>query len=130
MRHRLGPVRFAALYLASVLAGSFGALLGRCANRIGGGRFTLDGQTHQLATNDQGSTLHGGPRGFGLQPWHVIAAEGGDSPRLALELVSPDGDEALELRYFGPEERPPPLRPCCAAKLRDAFAPPGPPFVR
>ena len=67
----------------------------RCANRIGGRRFTLDGQEYQLATNDRGSTLHGGPRGFGLRPWQVTAAEGGDQPRLALELVSPDGDEGF-----------------------------------
>ncbi|MGH7061106.1 MAG: aldose epimerase family protein, partial [Stellaceae bacterium] len=38
--------------------GAFGALLGRNANRIAGGNFTLDGHTYRLATNDGTSTLH------------------------------------------------------------------------
>ena len=72
--------------------GSFGALLGRCANRIAGAQFTLDGRTYHLSANDRGSTLHGGPGGFGLVPWRVVGSEGGDAPSLALEYVSPDGD--------------------------------------
>ena len=48
--------------------GGFGALLGRNANRIGGGRFAIDGRTYQAATNDGKNTLHGGPRGFDKQP--------------------------------------------------------------
>ena len=42
--------------------GAFGALLGRNANRIAGGTFSVDGRSYQLPTNDRGSTLHGGPR--------------------------------------------------------------------
>lgn len=75
--------------------GSFGAVLGRCANRIGGARFTLDGRAYQLAANDRGSTLHGGPGGFGLALWRVEEAEGGDSPRLVLSHLSPDGDQGF-----------------------------------
>lgn len=72
--------------------GSFGALLGRCANRIGGGRFTLDGRTWHLATNNGDSTLHGGPRGFGTLLWRVTEAT---PTRLALALDSPDGDQGF-----------------------------------
>ncbi len=75
--------------------GSFGAVLGRCANRIGGGRFELDGRTYQLATNDRGNTLHGGPVGFGEVLWRVEEAHGGEAPRLALSHVSPDGEQGF-----------------------------------
>jgi aldose 1-epimerase len=71
---------------------AFGALLGRCANRIAGGAFTLDGRTHELATNDRGATLHGGPVGFARVLWRRVAA----SPeRLVLAHVSPDGDQGF-----------------------------------
>jgi aldose 1-epimerase len=69
--------------------GSFGAVLGRCANRIAGARFRLDGQTHSLPANDGANTLHGGPNGFGLRAWTV--REAGDT-ELTLDLLSPDGD--------------------------------------
>jgi mutator protein MutT len=45
------------------------------------------------------------------------------------QLVA-DGEEALAVRYFGPHDPLPPLRPCCAAKLRDAFSPAAAPFLR
>ncbi len=75
--------------------GSFGAVLGRCANRIAGGRFTLDGHAYQLAVNDGGNTLHGGPCGFARNLWQVERAAGGAAPELALLLVSPDGDQGF-----------------------------------
>jgi len=43
---------------------------------------------------------------------------------------TPDAEEALAVRFFGAEEEPPPLRLCCQAKLRDAFAWRGEVFVR
>jgi aldose 1-epimerase len=72
----------------------FGAVVGRYANRIGGGRFTLDGRTHQLPVNDRGHTLHGGPEGFHRKVWQARAASaGGDGGvSLVLTLHSPDGD--------------------------------------
>jgi aldose 1-epimerase len=72
--------------------GSFGALLGRNANRIAGGSVTIDGQTFSLSKNENGSTLHGGAVGFGKQFWSVVSAtrEG-----IALRLVSPDGDQGF-----------------------------------
>jgi aldose 1-epimerase len=74
---------------------NFGALVGRCANRIRGGRFTLDGQPLQLTRNDGANALHGGPLGFGQRWWAInplpVAADG--STALELALTSDDGDE-------------------------------------
>lgn len=75
--------------------GSFGALLGRCANRIAGGAFDLDGVRHELSRNDGASTLHGGADGFGTRFWTVTGASDGPSPRLSLRLVSVDGDQGF-----------------------------------
>ena len=72
--------------------GSFGALLGRDANRIADGRLTIDGVTYSLSTNENGSTLHGGAQGFDKQFWSVAAAE---PTRLVLTLTSPDGDQGF-----------------------------------
>ncbi len=49
----------------------YGAVAGRYANRIAGGRFTLDGETFQLTTNENGNSLHSGPDGFDQQFWTV-----------------------------------------------------------
>ena len=67
----------------------FGALVGRVANRIGGGVFEMDGHRYQLATNEGAHTLHGGPQGLGRLVW---AAEI-DSRHNAVvfTLRSPDG---------------------------------------
>jgi aldose 1-epimerase len=70
----------------------FGALLGRNANRIGGGRFTLDGKTYHLSKNENGSTLHGGAVGFDKVIWDVTDI---DAMRLVLRHVSPDGDQGF-----------------------------------
>lgn len=72
--------------------GAFGALLGRCANRIGGGAFTLDGQQYRLAVNEGNNTLHGGPRGFDKLLWTVESAA---DRELVLSLTSPDGDQGF-----------------------------------
>lgn len=71
---------------------SFGALLGRTANRIGGGAFTLDGHTYRLSKNEEHATLHGGRQGFDKLLWRV--EEAGDT-HLILALVSPDGDQGF-----------------------------------
>jgi aldose 1-epimerase len=72
--------------------GSFGALLGRTANRIGGGAFTLEGHTYDLLKNEEHATLHGGRQGFDKLFWRV--EEAGDT-HLLLALVSPDGDQGF-----------------------------------
>lgn len=68
----------------------FGAVAGRVANRVRGGRFTLDGETHQLALNQEGRHhLHGGgPAGFGKQPWTLAHH---DATTATLVHVSPAG---------------------------------------
>ncbi|MGJ7041782.1 aldose 1-epimerase [Shinella sp. BE166] len=67
----------------------FGATPGRCANRIAGGRFSIDGQDFQLERNERGVThLHGGSDGTGRQNWHV-AGQGADF--VTLTLTDPSG---------------------------------------
>ncbi len=69
-----------------------GALVGRYANRIAHGRFTLDGRTHRVPANDRGHALHGGPDGFHRRLWRATPRPGPDAAALHLELRSPDGD--------------------------------------
>jgi aldose 1-epimerase len=71
---------------------SFGALLGRYANRIAGGRFSLDGQEFALARNDGAHTLHGGHGGFHSVIWDVLAQS---QTELVLQHISPDGDQGF-----------------------------------
>lgn len=70
--------------------GYLGALIGRFGNRIGGASFELDGRRYELYKNDGGNHLHGGRRGFDKRIWKIEAR---DDTRLALSLVSEDGDE-------------------------------------
>ncbi len=72
--------------------GSFGALLGRCANRIAGGRFTLDGIIYELSQNNDGATLHGGKIGFSKVIWETIRYT---PTHLHLRFISPDGDQGF-----------------------------------
>lgn len=67
-----------------------GALIGRYANRIGGGRFSLEGKEYRLYTNNGPNHLHGGLRGFDKQLWTVRSLT---ESSVTLTLTSPDGDE-------------------------------------
>lgn len=68
---------------------SFGAVVGRHANRIEKGTFTLNGNTYQLAINNGPNHLHGGLRGFHYYNWD--SAITGNSVRFT--RISPDGEE-------------------------------------
>lgn len=70
----------------------WGATIGRYGNRIGEGRFTLDGKTYQLPLNDHGQTLHGGGKGFDVQNWKLESVKSGKIATAVFSLVSPDGD--------------------------------------
>ena len=72
--------------------GSFGAVLGRCANRIGGARFMLDDHTYYLVANDGPSTLHGGAFGFGKLMWTLLEVS---DDAVLLQLISPDDDQGF-----------------------------------
>lgn len=72
----------------------FGCVVGRYANRIARGRFTLDGVTYQLACNDGPNHLHGGEVGFDKRVWSSSTRESDQGePVLDLLLISPDGDQ-------------------------------------
>ncbi len=68
----------------------FGALIGRCANRIGMGRFQLDGTTYQLSQNIAPNHLHGGINSFSHQVWTPFKYT---RDTLELQYISPDREE-------------------------------------
>jgi aldose 1-epimerase len=70
----------------------FGATVGRYANRIRGGKFSLDGKSYQLATNDGPNHLHGGVRGLDKVVWKIDSVKSGSPSSVVLSHASPDGD--------------------------------------
>jgi aldose 1-epimerase len=71
----------------------FGATIGRYANRIAGGRFSVAGRVYQLARNAPPNAEHGGEQGFDRRNWTIEGTHTGDEAALMLSLVSPDGDQ-------------------------------------
>ena len=71
----------------------FGAIVGRFANRIARGHFTLDGKTYTLAVNNGVNALHGGLVGFDKVVWHAEPLSAPTSAGLLLTHTSPDGDQ-------------------------------------
>lgn len=79
----------------------FGACCGRFANRIAGGKFSVDGEEYALATNNGPNALHGGLVGFDKKVWEAEIVD----DAVKMTLVSPDGEEGypgaltVELTY-------------------------------
>ena len=72
----------------------FGAIVGRYANRIAKGRFTLNGEEYKLAVNNGENTLHGGIKGFDKVVWKVKQVRTTPAgPALFLTYLSKDGEE-------------------------------------
>lgn len=73
--------------------GCVGATVGRCAGRIAGGEFSLDGVNYHLTKNHRGHHMHGGAQGFSTKVWdgEMVDCDGGRG--VAFRLLSPDGDE-------------------------------------
>jgi aldose 1-epimerase len=70
----------------------FGATVGRVANRIAKGKFTLDGKEYQLAVNNGPNALHGGKKGFDKMVWKANVPDAA-KPAVEFRYVSPDGEE-------------------------------------
>jgi aldose 1-epimerase len=73
----------------------FGCLVGRYGNRIGGAKFTLEGQTYTLAANNGTNSLHGGLKGFDKVIWTGKALTTAKGPALELTYLSKDGEEGF-----------------------------------
>jgi aldose 1-epimerase len=72
----------------------FGAIVGRVANRIAKGKFTLDGKEYALFVNNGPNALHGGKKGFDKMVWKTVATtKAQDGVALKLSYLSPDGEE-------------------------------------
>jgi aldose 1-epimerase len=106
-----------------------GAIVGRYGNRIGKGKFKLDGKEYQLALNDGENHLHGGNVGFHKVLWEAKVVSDTGEPSLALTYFSPDGEEGypgnvtisvtytltnkneLRIDYYGTTDKPTILNP-------------------
>ncbi|MHC2068349.1 aldose epimerase family protein [Bremerella sp. T1] len=81
--------------LESYLGGTpyFGATVGRYANRVAKGKFTLDGKEYTLATNNGPNSLHGGEKGFDKVIWAAKKIETEDAVGVQFDYTSKDGEE-------------------------------------
>lgn len=71
----------------------FGGACGRFANRIAGGKFSLDGTEYSLFLNNGPNTLHGGKEGFMKKLWSAETFQNDNQVGVTLTYVSPDGEE-------------------------------------
>lgn len=105
----------------------FGCITGRYANRIAGGKFSIDGKEYQLAQNAGGNSLHGGIRGFDKVVWDSKEYRNGEEAGVELTYLSPDGeegypgnlkvkviysmlpDQGLKVDYYAETDKPTPI---------------------
>lgn len=73
----------------------FGAPIGRNANRIANGRFTLNGKEYELEINNGPNNLHSGTNLYHKRLWEGEAEEGDLGPKVSFSLSSPDGDQGF-----------------------------------
>lgn len=74
----------------------FGAIVGRYGNRIGKGKFKLDGKEYQVSVNDGENSLHGGFQGFNKKIWTAMGYESTNTgSSLTLKYISADGEEGF-----------------------------------
>jgi len=73
----------------------FGATVGRYGNRIGGGKFSIDGKTYTLPKNNGDNTLHGGITGFNKKVWQAREIASKDGESLEMSYSSADGEEGF-----------------------------------
>ncbi|MCU0362560.1 MAG: galactose mutarotase [Bacteroidales bacterium] len=69
---------------------SFGSVVGRFANRIANGKFSIDGVEYNTPKNNGPNTLHGGPKGWHSVVWNAEVVKGSDFPAVRLNYISPD----------------------------------------
>ncbi len=69
----------------------FGGTIGRCANRIGGAGFEIEGKEYNVTANEGANMLHGGNEGFHKKLWQYSC----DGSSVTFSLDSPDGDEGF-----------------------------------
>jgi aldose 1-epimerase len=73
----------------------FGSIIGRYGNRIGKGRFSLNGKQYTLPTNNGENTLHGGIKGFDKVVWKAKEVNSKDGVGLSLSYLSKDGEQGF-----------------------------------
>jgi aldose 1-epimerase len=73
----------------------FGAIVGRYANRIAKGQFTLEGKKYQVTVNNPPNMLHGGKSGFDKKVWKVVEGGAAKDQQLHLHYLSKDGEEGF-----------------------------------
>ncbi len=71
----------------------FGAIVGRCANRIADAKFVIEGREYPLTANVGNNHLHGGKQGFNKVFWDIEVLNETENPALKLHYLSPDGEE-------------------------------------
>ncbi len=85
--------------LANISSPHYGQVIGRFANRIKDGRFSLNGKEYFLEKNNNGNALHGGESDFGIHMWNVLPFDE-DGNEVSFCYDSPDGDGGMPGNLF------------------------------